>query len=148
MRAVIGMGIAALALVVAGAAFGDDDPVHARQQLMKMNNASARAVFGMIKGTTPYDATQAASQMTQIASDMDTFVTLFPPESANAPGTYASPDIWTQLDDFKALAAKLQTDAKAAAAAAPGGLDTFKTAFLTVNGDCSACHNKYRLSDN
>ncbi|HVZ13199.1 MAG TPA: cytochrome c [Bauldia sp.] len=147
MRAVIGVGIAALALVVAGAAFGDDDPVHARQQLMKMNNASAKAAFGMIKGTTPYDATQAAAQMNQIATDIETFVTLLPPDSANAAGTYASPDIWTNMDDFKALATKLDTDAKAAAAAAAGGVDAFKVAFAAVNSDCSACHKKYRLSD-
>jgi cytochrome c556 len=141
------MGIAALALVVAGAAFGDDDPVHARQQLMKMNNASVKAVFGMVKGTTPYDATEAAKQMNQIASDIETFVTLLPPESANTPGTYASPDIWKNMDDFKALATKLDTDAKAAATAAAGGLDAFKVAFATVGSDCAACHKKYRLSD-
>jgi cytochrome c556 len=48
------------------------------------------------------------------------------------------------MDDFKALAAQLATDAKAAATAAPNGVDAFKTAFFTVNGDCSACHKKYR----
>jgi cytochrome c556 len=147
MRAFMAIGIAGLALIAAGGALGADDPVHARQQLMKMNNAATKAVFGMIKGKTPYDATQAAAQMNQIASDMDTFVTLFPPESANAQGTYASPDIWTNMDDFKALAAKLATDAKAAAAAAPGGLDGFKVAFNAAAGDCDACHKKYRLSD-
>ena len=148
MRVAATVGLLALAALVAGAAFGDpQDPVAARQQLMKTNNAQAKAAFAMIKGTTPYDPKAAAAAMTQIATDMTTFVTLFPAGSGDDPGTYASPDIWTHMDDFKALAAKLQTDATAAATVAPTGVGAFKTAFATVNGDCNACHQKYREQD-
>jgi len=148
MRLASTVGLLALAALIAGAAHGDDaDPVKARQQLMKMNNAAAKAAFAMIKGTAPYDPKAAAAGMTQIATDMTTFVTLFPVGSDADPGTYASPDIWTHMDDFKALAAKLQTDATAAATAAPGGADAFKAAFTTVNNDCNACHQKYREAD-
>jgi cytochrome c556 len=51
------------------------------------------------------------------------------------------------MDDFKALAAKLATDAKASAAAAPNGADAFKVTLAAVNGDCMACHQKYRVSE-
>jgi cytochrome c556 len=140
-----GLGVAVVLSLVAftGAAVGQDDPIKARQQLMKMNNASARAAFGMATGRTPYDAKAAADAMNQIAADMEQFVTLFP-EGSNGAGSEASDAVWTSFDDFKAIAAKLATDAKAAADAAPNGADAFKTALAAVNGDCMSCHQKYR----
>jgi cytochrome c556 len=51
------------------------------------------------------------------------------------------------MEDFKAIAAKLVTDAKAASAAAPNGVDAFKVAFQAVGGDCMSCHQKYRTQD-
>jgi cytochrome c556 len=140
-----GVGVAVLLSLVAfaGVAVGQDDPIAARQKLMKMNNAELRGAFNMATGKTPYDATQAADAMNQIAADLDQFVTLFP-EGSTSPTSGASPDIWTNMDDFKALAMQLQTDAKAAAAVAPNGADAFKAAVITVNGGCTACHKKYR----
>jgi cytochrome c556 len=140
-----GVALAVSLVVLAGSAFGQDDPIAARQKLMKMNNASSRTAFQMISGKTPYDPVAAAAAMTEIADDMKQFVTLFP-EGSTGGDSEASPDIWTHMDDFTALATKLQTDATAAAAAAPNGLDAFKTAFNAVGGDCMACHQKYRLS--
>jgi cytochrome c556 len=141
-----GVALTMALVLVAGVAVGQDDPIGARQTLMKMNNASVRTAFGMATGKAPYDATQAAAAMNEIASDMEQFVTLFP-EGSTSPNSEASPDIWTNMDDFKALAAKLATDAKASAAAAPGGADAFKATLAAVNGDCMACHQKYRVSN-
>jgi cytochrome c556 len=143
MRVGFSVAVALSLVALTGVAVGQDDPIKARQQLMKMNNASARAAFGMVTGRTPYEPAAAAAAMNEIASDMEQFVTLFP-EGSNGVGSEASDDIWTHFDDFKSLAAKLNTDAKAAAAAAPNGVDAFKAAFSTVNGDCMACHQKYR----
>jgi cytochrome c556 len=130
-------------ILVAGAASGQDDPIKARQQLMKMNNAAVRAAFGLATGKAPYDAAKAADAMNAIAADMEQFVTLFP-EGSNGPGSEASDAVWTSFDDFKALAAKLGDDAKVAAAAAPNGPDALRTALAAVNGDCMSCHQKYR----
>jgi cytochrome c556 len=143
MRVVAGIAAAVSLVLVAGIAAGQDNPIQTRQQLMKANNAAARSVFGMVSGKTDYDAKTAADAMNQIASDMEQFVTLFP-EGSDGAGSEASPDVWTNFDDFKALAAKAGSDAKAAAEAAPNGVDAFKTAFSTLNGDCMACHRKYR----
>ena len=143
MRFRVGLALAALSVVLVGSAFGQDDPIAARKQLMKANNEASKTAFQMVKGTTPFDATAAAAAMNKIADNMETFPTLFP-EGSDQGDTSASPDIWTNMDDFKALAAKLNTDAKAAAAAAAEGLDAFKVAFGAVGGDCGACHKKYR----
>lgn len=143
MRWVAGIAVGLSLILVAGAASGQDDPIKARQQLMKMNNAAVRSVFGMTNGKIPYDADAAAKAMNDIAADMEEFVTLFP-EGSNGAGSEAADAVWTNFDDFKALAAKLGSDAKAAADAAPNGADAFKTAFSAVGGDCMTCHQKYR----
>ena len=144
MRLRVGLALAALSIVLVGTAFGEDDPIVARQLLMKANGAASRVGFDMVKGTTPFDATAAAAAMKTLASDLEQFPTLFPAGSDQG-DTKASPSIWENMDDFKALAAKLVTDAKAAADAAAAGPDAFKTAFGAVGGDCGACHKKYRM---
>jgi cytochrome c556 len=144
MRLRVGLALAALSIVFVGAAFGEDDPILARQLLMKANNAASKVAFEMVKGTTPFDAAKAAEAMKTIASDMEAFPTLFP-EGSDQGDTKASPAIWENMDDFKALAAKLGADATTAAGAAANGLDAFKEAFGAVGGDCGACHKKYRM---
>ncbi|MEJ0012315.1 MAG: cytochrome c [Bauldia sp.] len=146
MRLVAGVTLAVSLVLVAGVALAQDDPVGARQKLMKMNNASIRAAFGLATGKAPYDAAKAGDAMKQIITDMDQFLTLFP-EGSTGGQTEASPDVWTHMEDFEALALKLQTDALAAANIAPSGPDAFKAAVLAVNADCTACHQKYRVSE-
>ena len=144
MRFRVGLALAALSVVLVGTAFGQDDPILARQLLMKANGAASKVAFDMIKGTTPFDAAKAVEAMKTIASDMETFPTLFP-DGSDQGDTKASPAIWENMEDFKALAAKLATDANAAADAAANGLDAFKIAFDAVGGNCGACHKKYRM---
>ena len=144
MRMTAGLVLIAASLVLVTAAFGDDDPIAARQALMKRNGAEARTAFLMAKGRMPFDPAAAATAMNDIATDMAILPTLFPPGSDQGK-TKASPDVFTNMDDFKALAATMATDAKAAATAAPQGVDAFAAAFTTVDSDCSACHRKYRV---
>jgi cytochrome c556 len=144
MRIQVGLALAIASAVLVGGAVGQDDPIAARQAIMKANNSATRDAFGMASGKTPYDAAAAAAHMSKIASDMETFVTLFP-EGSDQGDTEASPAIWQNIDDFKALAAKLAADTKAAADAAPGGIEAFKAALNAVGGDCQACHQKYRM---
>ena len=144
MRFRVGLAFAALSVVFVGTAFSEDDPIVSRQLLMKANGAASKVAFDMVKGKTPFDATAAAAAMKTIAGDLEQFPTLFPVGSDQG-DTKASPAIWENMDDFKALAAKLVTDANAAADATANGLDAFKAAFDIVGGDCGACHKKYRM---
>lgn len=145
MRMRIGVAFAVAGVLIAGMALGQDDPIAARKALMKRNGEEAKLAFQMVKGTTPFDATAAATAMNQLAADMEILPTLFPPGSETGGDTKASPDVFTNLDDIKARAAKLGTDAKAAAEAAAQGPDAFATAFNAINDSCSGCHEKYRL---
>ena len=128
----------------AGIAVGQDAPIPARQELMKMNGAAAKAASDMIKGTTPYDAVKAADAMKIIAANLEQFPSLFPPGSESGGDTKASAKIWEDMAGFEAAAAKLVADAKAAETAAADGLEAFKTAFGAVGADCGGCHEAYR----
>jgi len=135
-----------VAAIVSSVAFAADDPVAMRQQLMKQNGQAAKLGYQMIKGTVPFDGAAAATAMNQIATDMETFPSLFPPGNDTGSKTTASPDIFANMDDFKALAAKLGADAKTAATAAASGPEAFAAAFGAIDQDCGGCHRKYRTN--
>lgn len=144
MRMKFGLVVAALGVVIAGVAVGQNDPIAVRQALMKQNGQEARTAFMMVTGRQPYDAAAAADAMNMLSADMKVLPTLFPAGSDQGK-TKASPDIFTNMDDFTARAKKLEVDAAAAASAAADGLDAFKAAFETVNSDCAGCHRLYRM---
>ena len=143
MRLKIAMVLAVFAVSAAGLANGADDPIKARQTLMRSNGPGLKTVFQMLKGDTPFDGAAAAKAMQKLADDAAVLPTLFPPGSDV--GSNALPVIWTEFDQFKALYAKLQSDAQASAkAAAANDLEGLRTAFAGVDQDCGACHQKYR----
>ena len=129
----------ALTLGAAGLAHGADDVLAQRQALMKENAAATRTIFQMVQGKAPYDAAAAQAAFEKIAADMKIFPTLFPAGSDTGKTT-ASPEIWKDEAGFDALAAKMQADAAAGAAAAPNGLDAIKASAGAVGGSCQSCH--------
>ena len=67
------------------------------------------------------------------------------PAFASAGDTAAKPEIWKNMDDFKARLVKLGADAKAAGESVKD-LDSFKAAFGNIGkNDCGGCHEKYRV---
>jgi cytochrome c556 len=135
-----------VAFLAAGSvvAVAADDPIAARQALMKKNGGAAKTAFDMAGGKAPFDAAQAAAAMKTIQDDMVEFVTLFP-EGSDKGDTTASPKIWEDMAGFKAAADKLVADAKVAEAAAAGGQEAFAATLNAVGGDCQACHQTYRI---
>jgi cytochrome c556 len=136
------VALAAVSVGYAGIAVGQDTAIPARQEIMKMNSATMKKIGDMVKGTTPFNATEAADGMKIIADNMTQFPSLFPPGSDQG-DTKAGPAIWSDTAGFQAAAAKLVTDAKAAQEAA-GSLETFSPAFEQVGSNCAACHKIYR----
>ena len=143
MSGKIALVLAALAVSVAALAHGADDPIKARQALMRSNGPGLKAVFQMLHGDTPFDPAVAEKAMQKLADDAATLPTLFPPGSDT--GSNALPLIWTDFDQFKAMYAKLQSDAQAGAkAAAASNIQGLRAAFNGINGDCGGCHEKFR----
>jgi cytochrome c556 len=131
-------------IAVATAAVAEEATVEKRLDVMKVTVGGAvRPAALMASGKQDYDAAVAKQSMETIAAAIAKFVTLFPPGSDSIKDE-AGPAIWSDPEGFKAAGAKLETDAKAAAAAADQGVEAFKAAFNTVGADCQACHEKYR----
>jgi cytochrome c556 len=77
----------------------------------------------MMQGTVPYDTFIVSEGASVIAGHAgETMLSLFPEGSLEGV-TYAKPEIWSDWQDFAALAEELKTYADALAVAAPNGLE-------------------------
>ena len=140
------------AAVVAAVAFGatavvaQQNPIEARQALMKDNGKHAKVGAAMVKGEKPFDLA-AAKEIFVTFEKSAKAADLFPPDSKTGHDTTASPKIWEEMDKFKALFVKFAADAKKAGASVTD-LDSFKTAFSAMGKECGGCHRPYRVKKN
>lgn len=135
------------ALVIAGcgasAVIAADDPVKVREGLMKQIGGSMGAIAGIAKGEKPYDAEALKTALTTISTSIKAFPDQFPVGSeANSE---ASPKIWENMDDFKAQAAKLGSDADMLLAQLPADQAAVGAAAGVLGKNCGACHQLYRV---
>jgi len=66
-------------------------------------------------------------------------------EGSDKGDTKAEPKIWTEMDKFRAAAAKMQEEmTKLNAAAKTGNVDAIKAAVGATAQACKACHDSYR----
>ncbi|KQS96418.1 MULTISPECIES: c-type cytochrome [unclassified Rhizobium] len=135
------------ALVIAGcgvsAVIAADDPVKVREGLMKQIGGSMGAIAGIAKGEKPYDAEVLKTALTTISTNIKAFPDQFP--AGSDANSEASPKIWENMDDFKAHAAKLGTDADTLLAQLPADQAAVGAAAGMLGKDCGACHELYRV---
>ena len=140
------MALAGLALmlgVVSGGAA--DDPIAARQALMKANGKDTKAVFDIVKGAAPFNLQTVQTALNQYIETAEKGPALFP-EGSDKGKTQALPAIWQNKADFDARFAKLGEDSKAALAAIKDQA-TFKANYQPVLKNCNGCHETYRAKD-
>jgi cytochrome c556 len=116
---------------------------------MKDNGDQAKIGAAMIKGEAPFDLAKAHKIFAMFEDTAVKASALFPENSIDEPTAddpyTASPEIWKNMDDFKARLAKLGSDAKTADSTVRD-LDSFKAAFGNIGkNDCGGCHEKYRI---
>ncbi len=143
------VSMAALAAVAFGvtASLAAEDPILARQALMKDNGKHAKMGVQMIKGEAPFDLAKAKAIFVTFETAAAKMPGLFPPDSKSGHDTTVSPKIWENMADVKARFEKLGADAKAAEASVKD-LAGFKTAFSAIGKDCGGCHKEYRIKKN
>jgi cytochrome c556 len=111
----VAAGVAGVARAEDAAAIAEEPTAEAianRLDVMKVTVSGAvKPAALMALGKQDFDAAAAKKSMETIATAIATFPSLFPPGSEGVQDR-ASPDIWKTFDDFKAHAAKLETDAK------------------------------------
>jgi cytochrome c556 len=126
------------------AVIAQQNPIEARQALMKDNGKHAKMGAAMVKGEAPFNLATAKQIFATFETAGEKLPGLFPPDSKTGDDTRAAPAIWEHMDDFKAMAAKLAKDAKVAKESVTD-LASFKAKFGAIGKDCGGCHETYRL---
>jgi cytochrome c556 len=131
-------------VLLAGAAVAADatDPtVKAWQELMDANGAATKTLGGMAGGKMAFDGTAAAAAKTDLIAHAGDIANKFKTQASD-PASKASPDIWTNWDDFVAKANALST---AAASLDVTSMETLQAGMGAVGGACKDCHTKYKM---
>ena len=142
---------AALLFAVSASLFGTaafaqkpEDAIKFRRGVMAVIGWNFGPMAAMAKGDRPYDAAAFARHAEIVA-----FMSKLPLEGF-VPGsdtgeTKAKPEIWLDMDDFKAKLEKMQAEvAKLAEVAKTPDLNTSKAQLGETGKACKACHDKYR----
>ncbi len=121
-----------------------EDAINYRQGVYAVMGWNFGSMAAMAKGKKPYDAELFARNAEIVA-----FMSKLPLEGFT-PGsevgdTKAKPEIWLEMDDFKAKLEKMQQEVKALEKVAKtGNFDAAKAQLGEAGQACKACHDKFR----
>ena len=102
-------------------------------------------IGAMVNNRAPYDAKAAMENADITASMAKLPFAAFGPGTDKGGDTRAKPEIWTEMDKFRAAASKMQEEtAKLATVAKAGNPDTLKAAFGEAAQACKACHDAFQ----
>lgn len=121
-----------------------EDAIKYRRGVYSVIGWNFGSMAAMVKGKKPYDAAVFARNAEIVA-----FMSMLPLEGFT-PGsdkgdTKAKPEIWENMDDFKAKLEKMQQEVKALEKVAKAGdFDAAKSQLGETGQACKDCHDKYR----
>ncbi|HEX5933834.1 MAG TPA: cytochrome c [Pseudorhizobium sp.] len=127
------------------AAFAQEEPQAARQNLMKGIGQSMGALGGIAKGEKPYDAAVVQTALETISANMKAFPDQFPTGSETGMESEAAPAIWENMDDFRAKSQELASEADTLLASVPADQAGVGAAMKALGATCGDCHQTYRL---
>ena len=134
-------------VMFAGSVFAQakpEDAIKFRRGVMAVIGWNFGPMAAMSKGDRPYDAAAFARNAEIVAFMSKLPLEGFTPGSESGE-TKAKPEIWLDMDDFKAKLEKMQTEvAKLAEVAKGGDLAASKAQLGEAGKACKACHDKYR----
>jgi len=149
MKRVLSLLLAALVVSFAQPAMAQkaEDAIKYRQGVYRVIGWNFGSMAAMVKGKKPYDA-QVFARNAEIVAFMSKLpLEGFTPGSETG-DTRAKPDIWLDMDDFKAKLEKMQQEVAALAKVAKtGNFDASKEQLGEAGQACKACHDKYREKD-
>ncbi|SPF79601.1 c-type cytochrome [Pseudoprimorskyibacter insulae] len=115
--------------------------VKARMDVMVTIKDATGVLGNMAKGSTPYDAAQAAAAKAALIAAGAQVVPLFEAQEKD-PKSEALPVIWKQWDDFAVKSANM---VKAAEQIDTASLDGIRGTLGPLAKSCRQCHAKYRI---
>ena len=121
-----------------------EDAIKYRRGAFTVMAAHFGRVAAMANGRIPFDAKVAADNA-EIAAMMSRLPYAGFVDGTDKGDTRAKPEIWAEMDKFRAAASKMQDEmVKLNAAAKGGNLDAIKAAVGETGKSCKACHDNYR----
>jgi cytochrome c556 len=139
------LAVAVGAAVSAWAQMKPEDAIKYRQSAMFLVGQNFGPLAAMAQAKIPYDKDAAIKH-----ADIVAFVSRLPlqgfqPGTDTGGNTKAKPEIWENMDDFKAKLEKMQQEtAKLAEVAQSGDFNALKAQVGETGKACKACHDKYR----
>jgi cytochrome c556 len=116
-----------------------------RQSALYLLGWNIGPVGAMVKGEIPFDAKAVELRASRLAEIAPMILEGFPADSQTGAPTKAKPEIWQNMDDFRAKAADLErATAKFAQTAKSGDPKQVAAGLGEVGGACKACHDKYK----
>lgn len=149
-RTIWGMAAFGAALALGTLAAGAQDMAKAieyRQNLMKAMGGHAADLALIVKGEVPYGTAHLVAHAEAINALSKLIVDAAPKGSGEAAGkTNAKDEIWQKWDEFKAAAARLESEsAKLVQVAKSGDTKAFGQQFaVTGKEGCGGCHKEFR----
>ena len=135
------LGIAA----VATAAVKPETAIAYRQAGYTMLGWNFGPMAQMVRGKAPWDAAEFARRAERVALIAPQLLEGFPEGSDTGATTDAKPEIWKNMDDFKAKMDELVKQSKLLAEVAKSGDEAkMKEQFKKLAGACGSCHDKYK----
>jgi cytochrome c556 len=134
----------AAATLSATIVLAQQNPILARQEIMKKSDEDLRALSKILRDEAPFDAAKARAAYASMEDGYKKVQGLFPDNSKTGEKTRASPKIWENRADFDAKMAtfiKVAGEAKTKATSAAA----FKDVHPTVIKACDNCHADYRM---
>ena len=121
-----------------------EDAIKYRRGAFTVMAAHFGRVAAMANGRIPFDA-KVAAENAEIATMMSKLPYAGFIDGTDKGDTRAKPEIWAEMDKFRAAASKMQDEmVKLNAAAKGGNLDAIKAAAGDTGKACKSCHDTYR----
>ena len=121
-----------------------EDAIKYRKAVFTVMATHFGRVAAMANGKLPFDA-KVAADSAELATTMSKLPYVAFIEGTDKGDTKAKPEIWTEMDKFKAAASKMQDEmVKFNVAAKGGNIDAIKAAVGDTGKACKGCHDTYR----
>lgn len=132
------------ALLAGSFVLAQEDPAHARHELMEGVGDAAKPVGGMLRGEAAFDHAVLRDSLQTFLDASQEFGSLLPAGSGGGESR-AAPAIWEDRAGFDAALEEWQQAIEAAMAANPQSLDDARPVVGPVFNACKNCHDSYRL---
>ena len=121
-----------------------EDAIKYRKAVFTVMATHFGRVAAMANGKLPFDA-KVAADSAELATTMSKLPYVAFIEGTDKGDTKAKPEIWTEMDKFKAAASKMQDEmVKFNVAAKGSNIDAIKAAVGDTGKACKGCHDTYR----